>query len=128
MNLTGTWEGYVPGTQDLYYRGNNVAGFTGEQVTFESGQITVKNYKASLTGSYNLVGKNYLNIQGTCTNGNTSASFTLYRDYNEMAAWVGNMGKQDYTISINVQQAQISGSLKLELRYFNGVIYRIWLS
>ena len=48
MNLTGTFEGYVPTATDLYNNGNNVASFTNvpgvaeyKQVKFESAMFTV---------------------------------------------------------------------------------------
>lgn len=72
--VTGTWEGYVPTTVDLYLRGNNIAGFTvfneinisGDPIpVFDSAQITFNNVTSytPITASKNLTGHNTVSVQ-----------------------------------------------------------------
>ena len=89
MNLTGTFEGYIPSVTDLYYRGTNQGGFTSptNYVTFYLDHITL----IDTAQDKNIVGSNYfnfaghynLNIEGTFCNGATGQRIlTLYRGKN----------------------------------------------
>jgi len=132
---TGTFEGYVPGVQDLYYRGNNVAGWSGAKVTLDSGQISV-NSSADIRTSVNvnLSGKNYLNIEGYAENDGNYYDF--YISTNNGSSWtqlykvVLVKVSGYYTLSISVSPFEMTGLLRLYLDRFNikGAIYRIWLS
>lgn len=128
FGVVGTWEGYVPAATDLYYRGNNVAGFTG-YASFDAGQMTIPRYDVYITGNFSMVGKTYLNLEGYCTNGNIGDLFYVADSSGKkIAAWNGEIRKQNYTIAINISAAQMSGTFRLYFQYLNGVIYRIWLS
>lgn len=129
----GTWEGYVPGAQDLYYRGNNVIGWTsGSGWSFQAGQISVSGASNNGSGTFSTVGKSYLNIEGS-TNGvaGTSAqSWTLER-YNGGWINVGSVSWNEhgyYTKSINVANAQVAGNFRLTGHFTQDTIFRIWLS
>lgn len=136
----GAWEGFVASSVDLYYRGNNVSGFSAQSIgggsgtaVFEAGQISITGYLVCIAPNQNLnfVGRNYLNLQGYCTNGNTGDLFYLCETSNttKLAAWNGTVGRNvDYTISINISALQISRILRLFFSSLNGAIYRIWLS
>ena len=39
IKITGSFEGWVPTPQDLYYKGNNLAGFTVSDAQFQNTQI-----------------------------------------------------------------------------------------
>jgi len=127
--LVGTFEGYIPGAQDLYYRGNNVVGFTGG-VSYDAGQMTITYYDTYITGNFNMVGKTYLNLEGYCTNGNIGDLFYVADNSGKkLAAWNGRIStNENYSIAINISATQMSGTFRLYFKYLNGVIYRIWLS
>lgn len=61
-DVTGTWEGYVPGTGDLYKRGANPANFAyGTAFTHKAvGKATFETAQISITGSYSLSTDRYL--------------------------------------------------------------------
>ncbi|MDR2024517.1 MAG: hypothetical protein LBQ71_15010 [Hungatella sp.] len=68
--VTGTWEGWVPTSNDLYLRGNNVADLKignayATNTTFESGGIQVNNngVKLEMTTPINFASYNYLNVE-----------------------------------------------------------------
>lgn len=132
--VVGTFEGYVPTSTDLYYRGNNIIGWTsGGGWSFQAGQISVSGADNAGKGTFNMVGKSYLNIEGS-TNGNAGGtsdqSWTLER-YD--AGWkkIGSVSWREfgyYVKSINVANAQMSGDFRLTGRFTADTIFRIWLS
>lgn len=74
FGITGTFEGYVPSANDLYLRGNNIAGFidnaagSSNACRFESGAIYVRGYNTPTlrlytTKTYNLSGYTKLNAE-----------------------------------------------------------------
>ena len=67
FGITGTFEGWVPTATDLYLRGNNPAGFTLSNASFQTGEImsTVDAYNMTLKfgKAYNLSGYSKINIQ-----------------------------------------------------------------
>lgn len=74
LGITGTWEGYVAAATDLYYMGQNPAGFSrlnlnsSSEVKFESNQITLKgvyNYYLATQKAYNLTGYSKIIIEGS---------------------------------------------------------------
>ncbi len=74
LGVTGTWEGYVVAATDLYYMGQNPAGFSrinlnsSSDVKFESNQITLKgayNYYLATQKAYNLTGYSKIIIEGS---------------------------------------------------------------
>lgn len=130
---TGTFEGYVPGAQDLYYRGNNVIGWTNEAGwSFQAGQISVSGASNKGSGTFSTVGKSYLNIEGSTNGvaGSSAQSWTLER---YAGGWI-NVGSVSwnehgyYTKSINVANAQVAGNFRLTGRFTQDTIFRIWLS
>lgn len=132
--VVGTFEGYVPGVQDLYYRGNNVVGFTGGG-TYEAGQLVIGYYEVYLTANFSLVGRNYLNIDGIARNGNCSIQIQRQVSSSWTTAASGNFPGNNndgssvpYTYSVALSGAQISGTIRIRLYCFNGIIFRIWLS
>lgn len=142
MNLTGTFEGYIPSVTDLYYRGTNQGGFTSptNYVTFYLDHITL----IDTAQDKNIVGSNYfnfaghynLNIEGTFCNGATGQRIlTLYRGKNTgwysfaTHSFAGASCTGNTTISIPVDQTIGSAMLRLSFgASITGDIYRIWLS
>lgn len=123
--VTGTFEGYVPTATDLYYRGNNVAGFsTDSYAVFDSGQITIKSGGAggnrSLMANVNFTGYNYINFEG-----NFSGSY-IRVTLGGVSAQVDISGNGVW--SININSMQISGEVRILFYLMSGVCYRIWLS
>lgn len=132
--VVGTFEGYVPGAQDLYYRGNNVVGFTGGG-PYEAGQLVIGYYEVYLTANFNLVGRNYLNINGIVHNGNCSIQIQRQVSSSWTTAASGSFPGNNndgsdvpYTYSVALSGAQISGTIRIKLYCLNGIIFRIWLS
>lgn len=135
--VTGTFQGYVPTATDLYLRGNNIAGFTAVNATFESGQITLQGSAMSsvlLTASFNLTGYNYLNIEGYTTNSATAQrQFYLQRNtsgssWSSIVMDTGTFGPGNYTRSLNISAFSISGAFRILLFQYEPNLYRIWLS
>lgn len=136
--VVGTFEGYVPTATDLYLRGNNIKGWTGNSyATFDSGQITITNDTIRLwtTKTITLTGYTLLNIQGlTNTNAGVAKDITLYQrvSSNEQnTLGYMNLGQQpsgNYTYSFNIASHQITAYIEISTRYLRGAIYRIWLS
>lgn len=132
--VVGTFEGYVPGIQDLYYRGNNAVGFTGGG-TYEAGQLLIDYYEVYLTANFSLVGRNYLNINGIVRNGNCSIQIQRRASSSWTTAASGSFPGNNndgshvpYTYSVPLSEAQVSGDIRIRLYCFNGIIFRIWLS
>ncbi len=68
FGVVGTWEGYVPTTTDLYYRGNNITGFTfgnSGKRSFESGGIRISGDTVELVdpAAINFNAYNYINAE-----------------------------------------------------------------
>lgn len=69
--VTGTWEGYVPTSNDLYLRGNNIAGLAlvsgyswTSGTTLESGGMWLqRGYVSLITNSLDVTPYNYLNVE-----------------------------------------------------------------
>lgn len=144
MGLTGTFEGYVPIPQDLYLRGNNIAGFqhygNEGKVNFDSGQITITteyaNSVASIAATFSIVGYNYLNIESYVVGlGSTSGGgrgiylYYLKPPYTSIAfVGVDWQATGNKTFSLNIGAYNISSNFRLEISHGNINIYRIWLS
>lgn len=139
--LVGTFEGYVAGATDLYYRGNNVAGWYGganlNDSAFGAGQITIPVYNGSrciVSGNVSTVGKNYLNIEFTVTNTyNNYLGESIYVSLNSIAGTAINMkynidslgGK---TFSYPISAYQLYGAIVLSFNRVEVSVFRIWLS
>ena len=142
FGVTGTWNGYVPSATDLYLRGNNVIGFTTtdfDTLQFDSGQITKR---GSLTVSSTLSVKSPVILTGysninfevniTSFSSTLSASIALLLVRNDSTST--NIGsctlssKGTFITSINLSAAQVTSQIMLNMRGWNGAIYRIWLS
>lgn len=64
-DVKGVWEGWVPTANDLYYRGNNVAGFVSSDernFKFETAQITVSGYHIGAWGGSSTLRLNNFNL------------------------------------------------------------------
>lgn len=128
--VVGTWEGYVPIITDLYIRGNNVKNWGGvntDRIIFDAGQMTITGSPTIRSAdNINLVGFNYLNIQGY------SIGMDLVYSISFANRSLGGItpGKRngDYTVSIPLIAANVFGQLDLHLGNAHGAIYRIWLS
>ncbi len=152
--IVGTFEGYVPTANDLYVRGNNIAGFTSTDRTnfsFETGQINYSGVGIGSWGSHasmsvdniNLTGKSYLNIQFALTKtDNSGENFnlaivkpgaTLYNSQLGLVSHPANTYVVDKVMSIPLSQIQMV--VKIGIYFytkpgtsFDGAIQRIWLS
>lgn len=138
LGITGSWEGYVPGTADLYLRGNNIAKFSSSFCTFEAGQISITRAAHSITlnGTFDLVGKNNINIQYSnirCSSG----KFYITAGNGNNVVKSNILNSSSGTAQINISTAQISGPIFVKITENDsagsyliqgGIIFRIWLS
>jgi len=139
--VTGSWEGYVAGATDLYYRGNNVSGWYAStnvsSSAFGAGQITIEMYNGSaviVSGNVNLVGKNYLNIEVDVTktynnafNDSTFVRVTSIAGVSmDERALVTSLGSK--TFSYSVTAYQLNGIIKFDFYRVGASVFRIWLS
>lgn len=142
--VVGTFEGYVPTPTDLYLRGNNIAGWYGNYVTFDAGQISFSSVFDSVYSidapNINLVGFNQINFE-IYKNVSNWIDFRLSRSTNSSnGPWqaigaitvsTGVTGAQ--IVSFNLQSLQIAVPYLRFSAFTNGpattnAIYRIWLS
>ena len=138
----GTFEGYVPIVTDLYLRGNNISSWrqqypptTSIVFFFDSGQITSpQGGRIRTNGSINLVGYNYVNVQGYTT---TDSSYTriliLYEtnsndDLTQITRLENPGNPGNYTYSIPMKGWNKNVPISIHFVNLNGAIYRIWLS
>ena len=130
--IIGTFEGFVPSATDLYYRGNNSAGFiTNSGAVFEAGQIKLSNSSGnSIRADINFVGRNYLNIQGHSdfTTSKPSEIRISKAGSSQVTFSGGPFYYQDYVASIPLATFQLSGTMTISFSNLSGVIYRIWFS
>ncbi|WP_349947351.1 hypothetical protein ABFV83_02365 [Lacrimispora sp. BS-2] len=125
--VTGTWEGYVGGANDLYIRGANKAGFTGgSYIVFDTAQITIRygdggGGRVMTAPNVRFAGYSYLNIEGNFSGG--YIQFTP-GDISAMQVNVSGSG----TWSFNLSAAQITGQCKIFFYNGGSACYRIWLS
>lgn len=139
--VDGTCEGYFPTPNDLYYMGNNPAGFSGggSYVVYYLDHIEIKDVGESklVTGSneFNYTGHQYLKIDGEFCNG-ASATRTIKFYYGRQTGWsmlyehgfAGEACTGRTTISIPLP-ANI-GAQRTQMLIgssITGKIYRIWL-
>jgi hypothetical protein len=130
--VVGTWEGYVPGATDLYYRGNNVAGWTGTQgsLFFEAGQITLKSYSCRIAATFSTVGRNYINIEGyrdALNSGTLTVSYLSGGTYEDVGSLM-YLPNGNYVHSISVAARQANTTFRILFEGMQPAIYRIWLS
>ncbi len=130
--IVGTFEGYVPGAMDLYYRGNNVAGWTGTagSLFFEAGQITLSSYSCRIAATFSTVGRNYINIEGyrdTLNAGAITLSYLSGGTYANAGSLM-YLSNGNYVYSISVAAYQANTSFRLLFEGMQPAIYRIWLS
>ncbi len=135
--IVGTWEGYVPVAQDLYYRGNNPAGFKGGG-TYEAGQISISGYSEIYsTEAVNFVGKSFINIE-LYVSAVSDGGWVNFRMYDSGDGGGIQYFSQDsypaipstFTASFSVASIQINKRIKLVINNpkRGSAIYRIWLS
>lgn len=139
--VDGTCEGYFPTPNDLYYMGNNPAGFSGggSYVVYYLDHIEIKDVGEGklVTGSneFNYTGHQYLKIDGEFCNG-ASATRTIKFYYGRQTGWsmlyehgfAGEACTGRTTISIPLP-ANI-GAQRTQMLIgssITGKIYRIWL-
>nr|DAV17118.1 MAG TPA: hypothetical protein [Caudoviricetes sp.] len=156
LGLIGTFEGYVPTPQDLYLRGDNIAGFTSTNnyVNLDYGQITIssllvtKNGKTNIfsnTPSVNLTGYSYINFEtsliSTLKAGTRNSPIHFIISDGSNGRVISDLSKNFsdtnlnwgmFSVPINIS-AIISLCFKLVDYSSNnsstsGAIYRIWLS
>lgn len=141
LGRQGTWEGYVSGTTDLYYRGNNVIGFvnagSNRTLIFDSGQITIAYVELSssidepkMTGTFNTIGKTYLNFEINITGirANSTSEYLNIFFPNVSRVQAGPFALGTRTYSINVQALQMNANVRFEFNRVKGAVYRVWLS
>ena len=155
MNLTGTFEGYVPTATDLYNNGNNVASFTNvpgvaeyKQVKFESAMFTVPYNDTFTTHMYtankrSLTGFNYLNIDINITKRyETTPSLVRVvlrtmdstpinmNDVNAqtIVAYVHSLGLGRQSVSIPISGLSYIKHMLIGFMNIAGNGYRVWLS
>lgn len=122
--VVGTWEGYVADAQDLYYMGNNPAGFSGG--TLESGMIRTSIHStSSIVGgsghsgittskSYNLTPYSRLQVSGSTSAGNTNIYIEVFQG-NELAAdkSVVFSGGDSFNASVDIGSLNITGLVRV---------------
>lgn len=141
--VVGTFEGYVAGAADLYYKGNNVIGFTSwRYVRFDTVQLAITapsdaDGQAGLRQSFNTTGFSRLNIHGIRVFSNNSPRFLLYYNVTEVMysgtrfadIRVSSIASGEYTISVDISGIQGFYSYGLIFEQgFTGTIDHIWLS
>ncbi|RFZ75949.1 hypothetical protein DS742_26275 [Lacrimispora amygdalina] len=138
--VTGTWEGYVASSVDLYYRGNNVAGFiAGQKATLDAGQITIGPLTSAsqygylyTNNSISTVGRTWINMQVNVTshydnlNGDSIYISTTFGGQTLKTIIGSDYGEKTY--SFNVSAIQASSAITITVNRANMAIYRIWLS
>ena len=90
FGVAGTWEGYVAGANDLYYKGVNAANFTftrtitGNTYAFcdtyievDYGSTSTASIDITAGKSYNMAGKSNLKVEFTAIEGGTSGSYSI---------------------------------------------------
>lgn len=142
MGLTGTFEGYVPIASDLYLRGNNPAGFTGNSyVDFNSGQIYLNGTTPQITASnsFNLNGYSHLNIECNLKSEPDNFYITAHGESGSLIASININGNPLTFVSLTLSNANLSTKIKIKLtapvgsgivtykRLWGGIM-RIWLA
>ncbi len=130
--LVGTWEGYVPGAQDLYYYGNNISGFTSRSgIVFQAGQLLVPGgVQIGLKSGVwvNLVGKSQLLVQGVAFATRYNVELRLSVS-GIQSSWVGNtVANNGFIASIPLSALQTSEFLDMRFMDMNCTVSRIWLT
>ena len=153
FGVTGTFEGYVPSDNDLYLRGNNIAGWTtsdDNKISFESGGILVKSNSdvgIRTPKSYNLTPYTKLNVQhkwniselsdGSCyltlklSLGTTSTVFSLFSEV-DVKGYSDKVWRE-VTTSFDITNCNYTRYLFVSFDVVGssasqGWVYRIWLS
>lgn len=141
-SVTGTWEGYVASSTDLYSYGNNVGNFAlNGHFTAESGMLTVQyNYDNEAImctqKQYNLAGYTKINITLKVRN---ASSKKISFGYSNSAGSQSTSNKIGYktvsksdelqTISVPFNNLNITKYIWVSFEgYITADIYRIWLS
>lgn len=123
----GSWEGYVAGPTDLYYRGNDAVGMTTtSSVIFEDGQMRIDIFSADLNFTYNFVGRSILRVEGTTNNSPTGCTLR-HGNISVRAGYdhTSSSGVRNYTIDIPLGNFQVVGAVKLIVDNANGFLFRI---
>ena len=132
MNLTGTFEGYVPVATDLYLRGNNIANLsTRWNARLDSGQISLSciasnnSFGVETTTPINLTGFNYLNIEKNIPYNYSRCDLYLLAE-SSSTRFIGNISGSG-VISFDISTANLVTGFRVQ-GSADGAIYRIWLS
>lgn len=138
--VVGTWEGYVPGATDLYYRGNNIYGWVANNfynyIKFDSGQITFTTGRNEepviLSKSFSTVGYSRLNVECYVSEPTTSLGTKVRLWCN--GTQMGNISTTDNPVGSVVRSFDIVGyqlDAQFGIYFYNMgkmAVYRIWLS
>ena len=132
MNLTGTFEGYVPVATDLYLRGNNIANLsTRWNARLDSGQISLSciasnnSFGVETTTPINLTGFNYLNIEKNIPYNYSRCNLYLLAE-SSSTRFIDNISGSG-VISFDISTANLVTGFRVQ-GSADGAIYRIWLS
>lgn len=137
FGVKGTWSGYVADATDLYLRGNNIVGWSGE-ASFDSGQITIDSSPIDISATINFTGYTKLNFE--IYEGYTGGSYNSIVMRSGPTASYPVLARVDFADSIGAKtlSIDISALQKNGKWYFSiigvgssgktGAIYRIWLS
>ena len=138
FGVTGTWEGYVPGSKDLYYKGTNSgnlkfgAAFTfvsGGSVIFDTAQMTCKADNGAAfrccylypSASHNLTPYSALKVDFRAGTGKLTADSKLYYGTSLSAVTTESVGGSlsGNTLSFNISAINATRYIALYL-YCNG--------
>ena len=132
MNLTGTFEGYVPVATDLYLRGNNIANLsTRWNARLDSGQISLSciasnnSFGVETTTPINLTGFNYLNIEKNIPYNYSRCNLYLLAE-SSSTRFIDNISGSG-VISFDISTANLVTGFRVQ-GSADGAIYRTWLS
>ncbi|WP_097005701.1 hypothetical protein [Lacrimispora amygdalina] len=148
FGVVGTWEGYVPAPNDLYYRGNNIAGFTfgsSGKRSFESGGIRIAGDTVELVdpGAINFNAYNYINAEiyyETLTlkrpTANLSMAFIVRNSAGQLIAQSNSAelsNNVSRTISINLSNISLTTAPRIKFviegqYYYDGNDGKYWTS
>lgn len=134
--VNGTFEGWVPTATDLYLRGQNPAGFTGNSYyILESGSIAINNpqgYQFQITSavSYNWSQYTKINVELMISNQTSYKLNVMRSSSNIIASQTGtNTQNVSFTVSLDITNAAFTDTVSLSITSsIKGYFYHIWFS
>lgn len=137
MGITGSWEGWVPTPTDLYLRGNNIAGWSGNRYVLQAGYIVLasnhENAYLETSSVFNWTPYNWINYQLYIASEKTVSIMTQYRQTSATTIGTSTCGGRagEYVVSQDISRVGVSAAVRIGVGssgYTEVQIYRIWFS